>query len=54
MKIYILIFGTKIKAYASLSRLCKEAGISKDWVRDNLPFQTENVKIEEIEVDERL
>lgn len=54
MKIYILIIGPKTQAFASLSRLCKELGIDKTYIKEMLPFGNGKIRIEEIEVDERL
>lgn len=54
MKIYLLIIGSKIQAFASLSRLCKEIKIDKSSVKDKLPFKLSSFRIEEIEVDERI
>lgn len=55
MKIYLLISGADIKAYASLFRLCKENGIDKISKKD-LPAKIlgSGIKILEIEVDERV
>lgn len=54
MKIYLLIIGSKIQAFASLSRLCKEIDIDKHYIKHHLPFENPNFKILEIEVDERV
>jgi len=54
MKIYLLIIGANIQAFYSLSRLCKESGLNKSFIKENLPFESGKVKILEIEVDERL
>ena len=57
MKIYLLIGGADIKAYASLFRLCKENGIDKISKKD-LPARSKilgsDIIILEIEVDERV
>lgn len=54
MKIYLLITGNHYQAFASLSRLCKEANLDKDTIKKSLPIEIGRVKILEIEVDERV
>jgi len=54
MKIYLLIIGSKIQAFYSLSRLCKESGLDKEYLKENLPFESGRLRVIEIEVDERL
>jgi hypothetical protein len=51
--IYILITGTKIKAFNSLRRLCKSIGVDHDFIKGNLPFQSGPLKIQEVELDEK-
>lgn len=55
MKVYLFVVGDSVKAYASLSRLCKENGIDKISKKD-LPAKIlgSGIKILEIEVDERV
>jgi len=52
--IYILITGTKIKAFNSLRRLCKSIGVDHSFIKDNLPFESGPLKIQEVELDEKL
>lgn len=54
MKIYLLIIGSKVQAFASLSRLYKELGIEKDSIKKNLPFEHGRIRILEVEIDERV
>jgi len=54
MKIYLLIIGSNIEAFYSLSRLCKKIGIKKEYAKENLPIEGGKFRIIEIEVDERL
>lgn len=55
MKVFLLITGAKIKAYANLKKLCKDnGGIDHKFIRQNLPFQSGNLRIEEVEVNEEL
>jgi len=54
MKTYLLIIGANIQAFASLSRLCKEAGLDKSEIKKSLPIEIGKLKIIEIEVDERV
>ena len=54
MKVYLLIIGANIKAFVSLSRLCKENGLDKENIKKSLPVEIGRLKILEIEVDERV
>jgi hypothetical protein len=52
--IYILITGSKIKAFNSLKKLCKSIGVDHAFIKDNLPFESGQLKIQEVELDEKL
>jgi len=52
--VYLLVNNcNKFKAYYSLSRLCKENGLSR-IKKEELPIQIGNYKIVNIEIDTRV
>lgn len=54
MKVYLLIVGDNIKGFSSLSRLCKEVDLNKNIIKNCLPFKMGNLRIVEVDVDERV
>lgn len=53
-KVFLLITGKNIKAYASLRRLAREAGLDFDYIKENLPIEIGRLRIEEVTVETRL